>query len=293
LATASWDIILAPRASTETAFLKTTIPVVYYSDTTFHSLYNYYEWFSGFSRLSVWEGNRIEKRALENASVCIFTSEWAARSAREFYKIPEHKIHLIPWGPNMETIPAREEVLAPKPMECCRLLFLGVEWKRKGGEIAFQAFRILKSRGYNVKLTVCGCVPPDPFQDDDMEVIPFIDKNNPESGKRFHRIMLNHHFLILPTRAECYGIVFVEASAYGMPTVTTDTGGIGAVVRNGVNGIRLSPDAGAEQYADYIEQVFYQDGHYIALNHSTRDFFENELHWDNFTRKLNTIIQSL
>ena len=289
----TWDIIMAPRASTEIAFLKTTIPIVYYTDTTFHSLYNYYEWFSGFSRLSVWEGNRIEQKALENASACVFTSEWAAVSARDYYKIPENKIHLIPWGPNMETIPLREEVLAPKPKEYCRLLFLGVEWQRKGGEIAFQAFQILKQSGYKVKFTVCGCVPPSHFQDDDMEVIPFIDKNNPESKQRFHLLMLNHHFLVLPTRAECYGVVFVEASAYGMPIVTTDTGGIGAVVHNGINGIRFSLDAGAQQYAKYIEQVFFLDEHYQALNRSTRDFFEQELHWDNFSRKLNRIIESL
>ncbi len=289
----TWDIILAPRGSTEIAFLKTTIPIAYYTDTTFHSLYNYYEWFSGFSKLSVWEGNRIERKALENASACVFTSEWAAGSARDYYKIPENKIHLIPWGPNMETIPSREEVLAPKPVDHCRLLFLGVEWQRKGGEIAFQTFQILKNKGYHVKFTVCGCIPPSQFQDDDMEVIPFIDKNNPESKQRFHRLMLNHHFLVLPTRAECYGVVFVEASAYGMPIVTTDTGGIGAAVRNGINGIRFSLDAGAGQYADYIEHSFFKEDRFGALNRSARDFFEQELHWDNFSRKLCRIIDGI
>jgi glycosyltransferase involved in cell wall biosynthesis len=293
LTSTSWDIILAPRASTEIAFLKTTIPIVYYTDTTFHSLYNYYEWFSGFSALSAWEGNQIEKRALKNATVCIFTSEWAAKSAREYYKIPGNKVHLIPWGPNMETLPSRDEVLAPKQTDRCHLLFLGVEWQRKGGEIAFNAFQILKNKGYKVKLTVCGCLPPSHFQDDDMEVIPFIDKNNPESNQRFHCLMLNHHFLVLPTRAECYGVVFVEASAYGMPIVTTDTGGIGAAVHNGINGIRLSLDAGAEQYANYIEQVFFKEEKYRALNLSTRNFFEQELHWDNFSCKLSRIIDSL
>jgi glycosyltransferase involved in cell wall biosynthesis len=289
----SYDIILAPRASTEIALFRTSIPIFYYTDTTFHSLYNYYEWFSGFSALSVWEGNRIEKKALDNASACIFTSDWAANSALNHYKIPEHKIHLIPWGPNLESIPLREEVLAPRQTDTCNLLFLGVEWQRKGGEIAFNAFKHLKNRGYNVKLTICGCIPPEQFQDNDMTVIPFINKNKPESKQQFHQLMLSHHFLVLPTRAECYGVVFVEASAYGMPSVTTDTGGIASVVHNGVNGKRLPLTAGAEDYANFIEQVFYTEGKYQAMNLSTRDFFEQELHWDNFSRKLKLIIDSV
>jgi glycosyltransferase involved in cell wall biosynthesis len=241
----------------------------------------------------VWEGNRIEKKALDNASACIFTSDWAANSALNHYKIPEHKIHLIPWGPNLESIPLREEVLAPRQTDTCNLLFLGVEWQRKGGEIAFNAFKHLKNRGYNVKLTICGCIPPEQFQDNDMTVIPFINKNKPESKQQFHQLMLSHHFLVLPTRAECYGVVFVEASAYGMPSVTTDTGGIASVVHNGVNGKRLPLTAGAEDYANFIEQVFYTEGKYQAMNLSTRDFFEQELHWDNFSRKLKLIIDSV
>jgi glycosyltransferase involved in cell wall biosynthesis len=193
-----YDIILAPRASTEIALLKTPIPIVYYTDTTFHSLYNYYEWFSGFSSFSVWEGNRIEKKALENASACIFTSEWAADSAREFYKIAGEKVHIIPWGPNLESIPLREEVLTPKQSDTCNLLFLGVEWHRKGGELAFNAFKHLKNRGYKAKLTICGCIPPTGFHDDDMTIIPFINKNTPEAKHQFHQLMLSHHFLVLP-----------------------------------------------------------------------------------------------
>ncbi|TSA49979.1 MAG: glycosyltransferase [Sphingobacteriales bacterium] len=40
---------------------------------------------------------------------------------------------------------------------------------------------------------------------------------------------------MVPSRAECYGIVFAEASSYGLPSVSTDTGGVSAVVKEGVN----------------------------------------------------------
>lgn len=293
ITTSNWDAIFAPRASTETALLHTNIPIIYYTDTTFKGLYNYYEWFSGFTKLSVWEGNRIEKLALRNASACVFSSNWAADSARDDYQINPSKIFLIPWGPNLNAIPMREEVLAPKDGHVCKLLFLGVEWSRKGGEITFNAFKILKDKGYKVSLTVCGCTPPPAFKDEDMHVIPYINKNIAQEYHKFHLMMLSHHLLVLPTRAECYGLVFAEASAYGIPSITTDTGGIGAVVQNGINGYRLPLSAGADVFAQTIENVYFVEHNYRKLNLSTRNFFENELHWPNFTHKLNQVIKKI
>ena len=51
--------------------------------------------------------------------------------------------------------------------------------------------------------------------------------------------MSSSDILLLPTQAECAGIVFVEASAYSMPIFTHDTGGISNYVINGINGYRL------------------------------------------------------
>lgn len=44
------------------------------------------------------------------------------------------------------------------------------------------------------------------------------------------------NFLLLPTIAECAGIVFAEASGYGIPSITYDTGGVGTYVIDGING---------------------------------------------------------
>ena len=285
-----YDFIFAPRASTEIACLKTSVPIVYYSDTTFQSLYNYYEWFSDFLKISVWEGNRIEKRALNNAFFCIFTSEWAAQSAVEFYKISPEKISIIPFGPNLDKIPLASDVLIAKQNDVCRLLFLGVEWERKGGAIAFETFRELNRMGIPTTLTVCGCIPPEQFLDKGVTVIPYINKNNPDENSRFEDMMKAHHFLILPTRAECFGLVFAEASAFAIPSITTDTGGIGSAVKNGINGYRLSLNANGPEYAEIIAGIFIPFEKYTNLCISTRNFFEEELSWDVFANKLKGIL---
>lgn len=286
-----FDLIIAPRSSTEIAFLKTDIPVLYYSDTTFYSLYNYYEWFSNFMPFSVWEGNRIERLAHKRSRWVVFTSQWAADSAINHYKTDPSKVHVIPFGPNLDEIPARDEVLCEKPSHVCKLLFLGVEWNRKGGDIAFDTLQQLKSMGLNATLTVCGCTPPEGISDENMTVIPYINKNNFDEYKVFIELLRSHHFLVLPTRAECFGVVFCEASAFAMPSITTDTGGIEGAVKNGVNGFRLPLTAGGNDYAQLIFTTFtnYEE-RYIPLSVSSRDHFENFLNWNYFTDKVRALL---
>lgn len=289
----NFDIVFAPRASTEVALLNIAIPIVYFTDTTFKGLYNYYEWFSGFSALSVWEGNKIESLALNRAAMCLFSSEWAANSAVNDYNISPQKVQVVQWGPNLDSIPLREDVLAPKTRDVCKLLFVGVEWERKGGFIAYEAFKYLKDQGYNVKLSICGCPIPSGLNDPDMEEIPYINKNIPEENYKFHQMMLTHHFFILPTRAECYGMVFAEASAYALPIVTTDTGGIGSVVKDGVNGFKLPLTATGEDFGKTIENIFFKRESYEEMRISTRNFFEQVLHWDNFSNQIYKVIARL
>lgn len=288
-----YDLIIAPRSSTEIALLKTHVPVLYYSDTTFASLYNYYPWFSNFMKISEWEGHTIERMAQKHAKWVVFTSEWAARSAVDHYKTNPKKVHVIPFGPNLDLIPERTQVLERKNNDCCRLLFLGVEWARKGGDIAFDALLELKKKGIRVTITVVGCTPPDSVNDVDLKVIPFINKNNFDEYLQFETILLQSHFLILPTRAECFGVVFCEASAYALPSITTDTGGIPDAVHNGKNGYRLPLSAGGNAYANLIAEIFTAyDSRYVPLSISSRDLYESLLNWDTVTDSLRKVIES-
>ena len=55
-----FDVIFAPVASTELAFLPKQIPIIYTADATFSLISNYYpDYFSGQLRISIEEGNYI------------------------------------------------------------------------------------------------------------------------------------------------------------------------------------------------------------------------------------------
>ena len=75
-------------------------------------------------------------------------------------------------------------------------------------------------------------------------------------------------------------MVFAEASAYGVPSITTDVGGVGGVVTDGVNGVRLPLAAGPDAYARVIADRFADAAGYGRLCRTARAAFVERLNWD-------------
>jgi glycosyltransferase involved in cell wall biosynthesis len=193
----------------------------------------------------------------------------------------------------MENIPATNELVFDRS-DTCRLLFLGVEWDRKGGDIVLETFRLLKQKGINVHLHIIGCIPPvDISAEKNITNIPFLDKNKEEDSRQLHAIFLETDILFLPARAECAGVVFSEASAYGIPSVTTDTGGISSNVKNGVNGYALPFDAKPEEYATVIKELFLHTELMVNMKKNSRHYYDDHLNWQSWGKQFKQIAEAL
>lgn len=280
LANQSVDLIVAPAGVIEIAFLETDIPIVLVEDATWGQLIGYYPEYSNLMRRSIYEKKTIQELALKKASAVIYSSTWAARSAIEDYGADPRKIHVVPFGANLDEPPTRETALARKKSESCRLLFLGVDWVRKGGDIAFETLLKLEEWGIQAELIICGCTPPKGVVHKNMKVIPFLDKNDERQRKEFEQLLLSADFLLVPTRAEAYGLVFCEAAAFGLPVVATNTGGVPEIVREGENGFLLPYEARGEAYAEVVARLYGDEGCYAQLVSTSRAAFEARLNWD-------------
>ncbi len=280
LARRSFDLIIAPAGVTTTAFLKTDIPIVLVEDATLALLHNYHAQYSNLLDRSIFEAHVITQSAMNKASLLVFSSTWAARSAVEDYHIDEGKVHCVPFGANFEDIPPKEMALAKKKSERCKLLFVGVNWRGKGGDIAFETLVKLEEMGIQAELIVCGCAPPNIFSHKRMTVIPFLDKNDEQQRSELQKLYALSDFLLLPTRYDCTPIVFCEAMAFGLPIIATHTGGVPEVVKAGENGFLLSYGAGGTEYAEVIARIYRDDQRYSELVRSSRSAFEERLNWD-------------
>ena len=233
----------------------------------------------------------MDKLAFEKAAHCLLASEWNKRSAMEDYSISPDKITVALCGANMDVVPAVNE-LKPYTDPVYHLLFLGVEWERKGGEIALEAFRQLRSRGIQTHLHIIGCVPPhDLGTEKGITIIPFLNKNDEADFRRLQQIFLQTAVLFLPTRAECAGVVFSEASAYGIPSITTDTGGVRTYVEDGVNGYALPIQAGSTDYADILEKILHDPAQLDKLRASSRKRYEEKQNWHLWGEKFQALAE--
>jgi glycosyltransferase involved in cell wall biosynthesis len=280
LAGQHFDVIVAPNGTPETAFLQTDIPIFLALDVTFALQRDYYPLYSHLLKFSAREAELVERKAYANAAGLLFSSPWAARSAIEDYGIAPEKVHAIFFGANLDHIPSRADVLMKKPSGRCRLLFMGVGWERKGGDIALEALCKLEAMGIDAELIVCGSVPPTGYTHERMKVIPYLDKNDERQSKEIEKLYAMADFLLLPTRADCAPNVFKEANAFGLPVITTRTGGVADVVRDGENGYTLPPEARGDAYASLIADIFHEEKRYLALMQSSRDAFDARLNWD-------------
>jgi glycosyltransferase involved in cell wall biosynthesis len=281
LAHRSFDVIIALSGATELAFLQTSTPTVLIEDANFALLRNYHAHFSSLLESSAYQLHSLQAKGISKADLILYSTKWAAQSAIDHYAADERKIRVIPFGANLEHVPSRERVLARKKNEdCCRLLFVGVDWEKKGASIALETLIALEEFGISAELTVCGCVPPKNVSHPKMKVIPFLNKNDDQQRQKLEMLYMQSDFFILPTRNECFGIVFCEASAFALPSLGTRTGGVSEVIQDGVNGFTLPHEARGEAYAEVIARLYHDTPVYNHLVRASRERFETQLNWD-------------
>lgn len=279
LADGDYDLVLAPGGSEAVAFLETDLPIIMFSDATWELVVDYYRVYSDLIGSVRSSGEKIEGRALDKASLVLHSSHWAEESAIDHYKVPAEKIFVPYIGANFLTPPEREDVLPRHPGERLRLLMVGVHWENKGGPIALRVMEELRARGYDAELTVAGCTVPDDVSHPNLTVVPFLNKQIPEEYARFKALWTEADFFILPSRFEAAGLVFCEASAYGLPILAARTGGIPSIVVEGKNGYTIPHEEEPGGYVDRIIHLWTHPDEYTRLTESARDEYETRLNW--------------
>jgi glycosyltransferase involved in cell wall biosynthesis len=287
----SWDAVLAVMNPVDVACLETDVPIVLVLDATFACQHDYYRKFTNLWAWSARQAESVEQAAYRNASSLVYSSSWAAHSAIRDYGVDPQKVHVIFYGANLDSIPSRETVLRRMPSPACRVLLGGVDWEGKGGVIALDALVELESMGIEAQLIICGPTPPRGFSHERMLVIPFLDKRDGPQRAQLEELYATSDFLLLPTRREAFGHVFCEASAFGLPSITSNTGAVPEVVRHGENGYVLPYDAAGSEYARIIADVYRDEERYKTLVASSRAAYEARLNWDVWATSVTQVIQ--
>lgn len=263
------------------AYLKTQIPVFTYIDGCYEYMLQ-----QGFNNIAnnLSEAHLIEQLALKKCTN-VFTPSLASANAitTHYGHNTGKKVKVVPFGANMDLTPTKAEVIDNircKDMSKCRILFVGINWQRKGADIVIETVRLLHKSGFPVELHLVGLknVPVDlpPY----VANHGFISKMQNGGMDRLAGLYRDAHFLFVPSRGEAFGLVFCEAGAYGLPSISHAIGGIKTIIENGVNGQLFDMGTSPQVFADYIKAVFLDKDKYKKLSANTFERFSEELNWD-------------
>ncbi|MBD1890126.1 glycosyltransferase family 4 protein [Coleofasciculus sp. FACHB-SPT9] len=276
------EIILGPDMNL-ISYLECKQPLVVWTDAPYAGLINFYTNYTNLCRETIQQLTAMDKLTLDKCSLAIFSSDWAAQTVIDTYQVDSSKVKVIPSGANVEcdrTLDDIKEIIEARTSDKCKLLFLGVDWFRKGGKIALEVASELNKSGLNVELTIVGCQPfKDSSPPDFVVNLGFISKSTAAGLIKISKLIAESHLLIVPSQAEAYGNVFCEANSYGVPCVSTKVGGIPTVIKDNVNGKLFSRNCNIQEYCAYISDLFNNYGAYKKLALSSFNEYQTRLNW--------------
>ncbi len=181
----------------------------------------------------------LHRRCFNDAAALVTWSKWAAGSLIDDYGVDPSRITVIPPG----VVPHVWQRQEPRSGadDTVRILFVGGDFERKGGDLLVGAFDRLRqdpelsSDGLSVELhlVTSADVPATPS----VHVHRGLTPNSPELIDLFHRCDI----FALPTRGDCTPVVLAEAATAGLPSVATDVGAISESVLDGTTGHLVEP----------------------------------------------------
>jgi glycosyltransferase involved in cell wall biosynthesis len=178
---------------------------------------------------------RVYRSVFAHADSLITWSRWAKQSLESDYGVPAKKISVIAPGVDLALWPrrARGEPLEARGGNLPKLLFVGGDFRRKGGEDLLESFR---------------------GRLDEKCELHIVTQDHVEAGRNLYvyndvtpnseallRLYAAADLFVFPTLADCFAQVVPEAMAASLPVVTTRVGATPEIVAEGVTGLLVQP----------------------------------------------------
>lgn len=269
------------------AFLRPRLTAFVWTDASFVSLQQHHEEFSRshLSKHSCRHAYTIDRLNVERGTKFVFSSSWAAKSLEDEFAYAVADV--VPFGANYDV-----DTVVSKSTNTLVMTFLAVRWDEKGGPKAFTLFKKVREIFPEATFNVLGCRPPT-----EVETYPgvktwgFVNKFT-DSGKiAYERIMKSTDYVVVPTKAEAYGMFAAEAAAFGAIVLTHNIGGLSTIVDNESTGFTFDIYDGLDAWLGTIVRLQADPSLKLKIGCSARRRYETLLNWDSAFESFNKLIE--
>jgi glycosyltransferase involved in cell wall biosynthesis len=224
------------------------------------------------------------ERALYHGAAKIFSaSEYSRRSIVKDYGVPEDKTTWVGYGLPLESIPKVE-----KAYDGATILFVGYDFKRKGGLVLLKAFEMVRRAIPTARLVIVGPSRKNwPLDGPGRAFLGYV--SNREQVKELFR---KASLFVMPSLAEPFGLVFLEAMAYRLPCIGTTSNAMPEIIEDGVTGYVVPPHD-AEALAGRMIHVLRKPDTMRSMGEAGRQRVLERFTCDKVSERITTHLQSI
>jgi glycosyltransferase involved in cell wall biosynthesis len=177
-----------------------------------------------------------QRAAARRADACCVSTSWAGNSMVADYGVPADRVHVVGMGHRSRPGGASRDWSRP------RLLFVGVEWGRKNGDVVVRAFTRLRRELPDATLDLVGEHPP--VEGPGITAHGFLALHDPAAQRRIDDLYVKSTCFVLPSRFDPSPIAYLEAASAGLPVIATTEGGAGELLGDAAISVHPDDEAG-------------------------------------------------
>lgn len=284
------------------AGLDVPFPVVYYSDVMLPASPKAaaLRELVAYRQVPLWALRRYQRtmrRCLSRVALAVFPAPWQLEQAKG-YGVDPKKLRQVSFGANIPDpgpeVARRREFTLHASQRKINLLFVGRDWNAKGGDVALETVKLLRSAGLDAHLNVVGLSQfgSEPY----VHYHGNLNKGIQKDFGKLDQLYRESDCLIFPSKHEGSAITPREAAAFGLPTLAYRIEGLQSSVVDGQSGVLLEPGAGPQDFAEIMMGWVENPVSYQRLSLDARAFYESNANWagvvSNLKRELDVLLKT-
>jgi glycosyltransferase involved in cell wall biosynthesis len=225
-----------------------------------------------------------EKSVFQNMSKIFVMAEYWRRSFIEDFGVDPRCVVNIGVGVNMEMPP-----VAPKDYSRKQIVFVGIDFVRKGGENLMRAFRLLQKRHPDATLHIIGPPTiPAALQQTGMRNVEYhglLSREVPTQKVKLLEVLNKGTLFALPSLYEPFGNAALEAMLFRMPVIATKDWSFPDFVTN-ATGLLLDRPADENEMAEKMDTFLSDPSRSEESGNAGRELVVSRYTWDRVVENL-------
>lgn len=237
--------------------------------------------FNIFDQQTIKKKLALEEEYQRNCTAIFCMGEWLRQDCINRLGLDSNQVYAVGGGININVNNINNDI----KKECNKVLFIGRDFKRKGGFLVYEAFCKLKKEKPDAELYVAG--PKINPISHPINGYYFLGDCNHETLSSYFNLC---DIFCMPSYFEAYGLVFIEALTYGLPCIGRNCYEMPYFIQDGETGYLIDQDD-PEKLASMMFHLLSDDR--IKNNVlSKRAWYLKNYTWEAVAKRINDIIKT-